>query len=782
MDSIQLERLYVLIDAQTTEFNKQMDKVNAKIDEVSNTTKVSTGKASKMFTRFGKMVAAAFVGSEINSFLKKLTELSSKSLEFKATTDAAMRALADTLTPVLETIIKYTAMAIAWITGLIRAMFNLKVETKAVTKETKALAKTYAGFDELNVITQPAADPGDTAIKSLIDIEKYIKEGQKFWAQFGDTIKFVGGLLAAYFAGKAAKNITGFFVDLQKLPIAKWFKKAADNAGIFLGSLDKMSKSGQALDTALEYLDEATIGLSELAFPKMAGSLEEIEVAMMGTDDVILQLTKDKEKFSKAIIQSQDDILAAATSYDDAASKLGIFGTMITKVSGATGLSAMASAGLIAGAALTALGLAVIAVNEALKPSIRIVDELGTGISKATKEALEPMTDAISDLETDVKLFNLKELITQEDVDYLIEKVNTITNEVLKKLREERDAALTNLLPLKELMSEEDFNELLQSTEDYFKKAEQEILDGQARIKAIYDAAAKENRQLTIDEQATVLGILQGFQDTTVDLYAESAADITAIRNRLRNDLNTLTDEEKVELYNKALASKEEMIGIAQDQYDAILLEAERLRGANIISEEVYDKIKSSAATAKDDAIAEAQDLVDGVKDVLGDDFLNNINESNGKILSAWDAFWKEMKKKTENFQTTVAGIKIGGSVPKTGTTGNIQIVETPAFNWAKIGYAAGGMPSTGSLFVAGESGAELIGSHSGKTTVMPLENTSFVSAMSDAVYGAVSRSLAENAGSGQTVIQVDGLTLAKSVEDNLNKLATVQGGLKIAF
>lgn len=94
---------------------------------------------------------------------------------------------------------------------------------------------------------------------------------------------------------------------------------------------------------------------------------------------------------------------------------------------------------------------------------------------------------------------------------------------------------------------------------------------------------------------------------------------------------------------------------------------------------------------------------------------------------------------------------------------------------------AEGGMVNAGSLFVAGESGAELIGSHKGQTTVMPLQNTDFTAAMSQAVYGAMVDAMSTQ-GSGQVIINVDGMTLAKSVETNLNKLSTVQGGLKIAM
>ena len=48
-------------------------------------------------------------------------------------------------------------------------------------------------------------------------------------------------------------------------------------------------------------------------------------------------------------------------------------------------------------------------------------------------------------------------------------------------------------------------------------------------------------------------------------------------------------------------------------------------------------------------------------------------------------------------------------------------------------------------LWTAGEAGRELIGTYQGRTTVMPLENTSFVSSMYQAIYQATRDAYSEN-------------------------------------
>ncbi len=64
-------------------------------------------------------------------------------------------------------------------------------------------------------------------------------------------------------------------------------------------------------------------------------------------------------------------------------------------------------------------------------------------------------------------------------------------------------------------------------------------------------------------------------------------------------------------------------------------------------------------------------------------------------------------------------------------------------------GYAVGGMPDVGELFIAREAGPELVGRYGGHTAVM--NNTQIVSAVGDGVYRAVSSAMAQTQRSGNT-------------------------------
>jgi hypothetical protein len=100
----------------------------------------------------------------------------------------------------------------------------------------------------------------------------------------------------------------------------------------------------------------------------------------------------------------------------------------------------------------------------------------------------------------------------------------------------------------------------------------------------------------------------------------------------------------------------------------------------------------------------------------------------------------------------------------QSGRTGNL------------LQYASGGLPTKGSIFIAGESGPELIGSFGNNpSTVVPLKDTDFVNAIAKAVYNAMTTAMAQQ-GSSEVVLQVDSVKLAKAVAKG-SRLGGYSGG-----
>jgi len=82
--------------------------------------------------------------------------------------------------------------------------------------------------------------------------------------------------------------------------------------------------------------------------------------------------------------------------------------------------------------------------------------------------------------------------------------------------------------------------------------------------------------------------------------------------------------------------------------------------------------------------------------------------------------------------------------------------------------YARGGLIESGSIFQAGEAGSELLGNFGGKQTVMPLEDSGFVKAMADAVYGAMTSAQSNSGGNIEVIISED--AIGHSARRSMNK------------
>ena len=157
-----------------------------------------------------------------------------------------------------------------------------------------------------------------------------------------------------------------------------------------------------------------------------------------------------------------------------------------------------------------------------------------------------------------------------------------------------------------------------------------------------------------------------------------------------------------------------------------------------------------------------------GLFKLLGNAFIGLVNLVINGINTMIAAFLSPINALISGWNATVG--KLAGKIPEL----KVSIKAIPYL-------ANGGVLNAGQLFVAGEAGAEMVGSHNGKTTVMPLENTDFTAAMGQAVYSAMVEAMSAQ-GSNSITLTIDGMVLAKATETNLNKLSTIQGGLKIAL
>lgn len=108
---------------------------------------------------------------------------------------------------------------------------------------------------------------------------------------------------------------------------------------------------------------------------------------------------------------------------------------------------------------------------------------------------------------------------------------------------------------------------------------------------------------------------------------------------------------------------------------------------------------------------------------------------------------------------------------------GNVSVGSSGLVELKLRAYAAGGFPDEGQLFIARESGAEMVGSIRGKTAVA--NNDQIVESVSSGVYRAVKEAIGDNGSSNGNVtivVQMDGKEMFRQIVKQNNAVVRATG------
>ena len=145
-----------------------------------------------------------------------------------------------------------------------------------------------------------------------------------------------------------------------------------------------------------------------------------------------------------------------------------------------------------------------------------------------------------------------------------------------------------------------------------------------------------------------------------------------------------------------------------------------------------------------------------------------NENPLEVEITSGIDSTLDDVSKKVKNFKLPRITVDISAN-----TSALIAMQK------GIRGYAGGGFPTTGQIFMAREDGPELVGNIGGRTAVV--NNDQIVESVSAGVAKAVSSVLGRSSGeSGDIVIQVNEMELGRISKSAINKYNKVTGSMAL--
>jgi hypothetical protein len=290
------------------------------------------------------------------------------------------------------------------------------------------------------------------------------------------------------------------------------------------------------------------------------------------------------------------------------------------------------------------VALAIQGIGYAASDSIEPVNLFGEGISSTTEKKLKPFLEQTKKLDETIKGLKWSgKIITDADVDSVKLQVKKIVDALIGGLDADKNQALKNLNPLKNLLDSKTYDDILKKSGQYYDQQKKSVQQGEDQINKIMQAAKDQHRGLTQEEYDEITKIESNMQSTGIKNLSASATESHLIFQRLKDNHTALSAQEASEIVKNSAKQRDTTIDDAKKQYDGIMTEAQRMYDVGAINKDQYDQIRDAAEKSKDDTISQAQEqhtkIVEEAKKQAGE-LSYQVDWSTGDIKSKWQSYW----------------------------------------------------------------------------------------------------------------------------------------------
>lgn len=632
---------------------------------------------------------------------------------------------------------------------------NTAKNLKKSADNAKKLKDYILGIDELNVLNDDGTTSRDTGASG---------------AGSGGGVGDLGLDLSKYGYDDLLKNINSKADQIYKT-FMKWKKPLMIVAGILAGiwAIGKITNFIRALK-GVQTTSNMVAGLQGIgglarAFFDLAGSggiLGTVATAFVGLGDTIL-------------------------------TSMGIV-TGSTLVAGLTGLGVVLAGVAVAGVAVhEGMKPAVDTVDEfsngvykvsettksKLEPVVQEWENAGKRLAKIdfkgiitdkdisylTKQATKMKEAVLNELSSD-RNSELKDLdmmkglktVTVEEYTEMLNSTNTYYDETEKKVDDTyaRINEITEKYKGKNMpMTQEDLNELQGLYDQLGEIGVTAMSESEQEQTFILNRLKYNQKQLTIEAGSEMLVEAKKNHKKSIEEADQWQADQLSALEKRYDEGRGMTKEEYEKqkgIINKAY---QEQIANADASYNDINTRVQSKLGDQYryIDESTgktktkwqiaWDKMWGVVNTATGTIVGGVKGFADGIAGIFTGiydgilDFQRKFDKKVNEIFGGLKKYAKQFKWNDPSTWISWSGMSdMGLDIPVTYYgTNSMQNPTVTAF--ARGGFVpanASFVSPSQSLWTAGEAGKEVVGSYRGKTTVMPLENTSFVQSMKEAV------------------------------------------------
>lgn len=342
--------------------------------------------------------------------------------------------------------------------------------------------------------------------------------------------------------------------------------------------------------------------------------------------------------------------------------------TKNTEVMSSTSLQAKEDLGLVGNALLALHGDYALTTEEMDKMNIKH-KEWSSEVSPETQKALTETSDKIAKLNYELEASNgLDGVITRDQIDGLKKRTDDLFNETIEKIKQ-RAPETQKMMADAFKADDGKLDENEQKLEEFFNQSQskqiEELKGYQKQVNDIYEAAAKENRDLREDEIKTIeeLTIKMGNVNlsNTVKSHEELLAAQADFNARMKNlDMNGIS-----ELLSEKAKARDKEIEDNKIKYDK-LIETMKLKMPEMNEEQKkYAQIEIEKwESLKTEAINKERDKYQGFLSEAMKKYpqlIDYINTSNGEIMDNEDkSNYKRLTRYAEHMEGMMGATKSG--------------------------------------------------------------------------------------------------------------------------
>lgn len=306
--------------------------------------------------------------------------------------------------------------------------------------------------------------------------------------------------------------------------------------------------------------------------------------------------------------------------------------------------------------------------KEELEKLNLVTKDYGDTLSEEFVNNMDKAREKMVDFNTYLTGISLDGVVSAEESNELISRVESMCNETITVIQSKKDEAQKNLRELfiaEDGVIDESEQQVLNTLSESYDAQQQAVQEHLNAINAIKQAATEQNNQLT---EAQIQELSQHYEKVAqiqLQTNVETKEELLAAEKDFQNQIATMNADQASELLKKKAKERDEEIKLIKEKYDDGISQLKLyMETADETEKQMYQKQIDNLEASKEKAIQTEQGKYEKYYNMALDSNKNLegvINKYNGKILTNQEI---ENKKILDEMKVAYDGI---GSITKSG-------------------------------------------------------------------------------------------------------------------